>query len=282
MEISQLIGHRFRVGVILNNLGIIAYETGQYSDAIRFQQESLAVESEIDDQAGLAFAHINLGDIWRELGVYDRARQDYTLALDQAKAINDRMTESLVFSAFTILSTQTGELDDALVSSEKALALARETESPIYIVHALARAAAALAANERLDEAEDAYHEALVLLKSLNQYGRVMECLAGLARIALKRGQLDLALSRVNEICTNLRILDLDGTDEPAKLYLTCYTVLKRAGQDDAARQSLAAGVKLLQKRAAAIEVQTLRSSYLERVAEHRELLGVWELEQRI
>ncbi len=281
LELNRLIGHRFRQGVILNNLGINAYETGQYSAAIRFQEQSLQVQSEIDDKAGLVFSQFSLGEIWRELGAYERAQTEYGAALELAQAMNDRMSESIILSAIALLHAQTGQTASAVEVGIKSLALAQETNAPVYIGQALIRLAAAFTAHNALSEAETAYRQAMDLYKGLELFGRVMEALGGLASIAMLRGDLAGARGYVNEIRTYLSAYDLNGTDEPAKLHLTCCRVLRLTGQTDAAREVLAEGYELLEKRASMIELDEMRSSYLGQVSENNELLKLWEQEYR-
>ncbi|MCI0478606.1 MAG: hypothetical protein L0Y55_20385, partial [Anaerolineales bacterium] len=62
-----------------------------------------------------------------------------------------------------------------------------------------------------------------------------------------------------------------DGTDEPFRIYLTCYRVL-RANQDARADTILRTAQNLLQERAARISDETARRSFLENVPHHREL----------
>ena len=68
----------------------------------------------------------------------------------------------------------------------------------------------------------------------------------------------------------------LDGTDEPLRVYLTCYLVL-RANHDPRAREILDAAYRLLQERATHIDDEELRRSFLENVAAHREIARAWQ-----
>jgi hypothetical protein len=64
----------------------------------------------------------------------------------------------------------------------------------------------------------------------------------------------------------------LDGTFDPFRIRLTCYQVL-RANDDDRAEEVLRTAHQLLQERAARIEDERLRRSFLEKVPWHRELV---------
>jgi hypothetical protein len=75
---------------------------------------------------------------------------------------------------------------------------------------------------------------------------------------------------------SHLETGSLDGTYEPMRVYLTCYRVLE-ASKDPRAAEVLATAHSLLQERAAKIEDEEMRRSFLENVPAHRELVEVWE-----
>jgi hypothetical protein len=77
----------------------------------------------------------------------------------------------------------------------------------------------------------------------------------------------------VEQILSHLETGSVDGTDEPLRIYLTCYRILK-ANADPRAEEVLAEAHNLLQERAAKITDKELRRSFLENVAAHRELVS--------
>jgi hypothetical protein len=83
------------------------------------------------------------------------------------------------------------------------------------------------------------------------------------------------AQAQVEEILSYLEDGTLDGTDEPFQVYLTCYRVLC-AGRDPRAGGVLVAAHRLLQERAARIEDEELRQSFLENVVAHREIIAAY------
>jgi hypothetical protein len=68
----------------------------------------------------------------------------------------------------------------------------------------------------------------------------------------------------------------LDGTYEPFRIYLTCVRVLQAHGDVRAAAVRRTAH-SLLQERAAGIEDERLRRSFLENVPAHRDLIAEFE-----
>jgi hypothetical protein len=87
-----------------------------------------------------------------------------------------------------------------------------------------------------------------------------MEPLAGLARVSLLQGELDRAQAWVEDILEHLKTQSLDGAEDPFRVYLTCYHVLKATGEARA-EVILTTAHDLLQERAAKIDDGVLRRS---------------------
>jgi hypothetical protein len=143
--------------------------------------------------------------------------------------------------------------------------------------YALTNLGHALTGLGRLVEAAEAYQQAILMRRALGVPSRVMEPLAGLARVALAQGDTSSALNYGEEILAYLETGSLAGTDAPFWIYLTCYRVLQ-AHQDSRAPVILQMAHRLLQARAATIGDERLRRSFLENVPAHREL--VYEFNQ--
>ena len=80
------------------------------------------------------------------------------------------------------------------------------------------------------------------------------EALAGLARVSLAQGGPAQALAHVGRILDHLGSRpELQGMQEPVRIYLTCYRVLQAAG-DARAQPVLEGGYWLLQERANRVE----------------------------
>jgi tetratricopeptide (TPR) repeat protein len=132
----------------------------------------------------------------------------------------------------------------------------------------------ALAALGRLTEAEAAYRTAIKLRKNLGEITPAMESTAGLARTCLASGRLDEAKGFIHEILGYLEEGSLDGADEPARVYLTCYSILQ-ASQDPQADEILGKANEFVMERANKIMDEDLRHSYLFQVPTHREIIRI-------
>jgi tetratricopeptide (TPR) repeat protein len=131
-----------------------------------------------------------------------------------------------------------------------------------------------------LAEAAQAYQQAVILRRELGQPHLVAESLAGAARVALAQGNRVQAQAQVEEILGYLQdavpavSLDpvqktsswrgLKNTEEPLRIYLTCYRVLRDA-QDPRAWGVLDAARRQLEQQAACIYDEELRHSFEKR-----------------
>ena len=89
----------------------------------------------------------------------------------------------------------------------------------------------------------------------------------------MAQGDLEQARTRVEEILGHLETGTVDGVDEPFRIYLTCYRVL-RAVEDLRAQGILRTAYSLLQDQASKIGDEQERLSFLESTATHREILS--------
>jgi tetratricopeptide (TPR) repeat protein len=142
-------------------------------------------------------------------------------------------------------------------------------DSSLALGHALAGLGDAVGATA-------AYQQALHRYRQSGFLNPPMEALAGLARVALEQGDPAQALLHVEEVLDHLQTHTLDGTYEPFRIYLTCVRVLQ-AHDDPRATEVLRTAYTLLQERAAGIEDERLRRSFLENVLAHQELIREYE-----
>ena len=82
-------------------------------------------------------------------------------------------------------------------------------------------------------------------------------------------------MALTEEILTYLSQHSLNGTEDPTRIYLTCYHILM-AASDPRASQVLAAGHANLQERAAKISDDAMRHSLLDNIPSHQELLALY------
>jgi tetratricopeptide (TPR) repeat protein len=179
------------------------------------------------------------------------------------------------------MSTLTqGDCETALKYAQQGLDLADETGDRSGKAWALTYLGHIYLEMGLYSKASEAYKESLDIRNALNQPNLAMEPLAGLAQVSLKQKEISTAQKVVEEI---LGYLDeggtLDGAEEPMRVWLTCYRVLK-AAQDPRASYILENSYQLLQERAQKISDEGIRCKFFENIPCHAEIIKVWQEHQ--
>ena len=284
LHICREIGDQLGESALLNNLGNVSTDQGDDAGARAYYEQSLRICREIGDRYGDGMALGNLGIVSHRLGDYVGARTYYEQSLRIYREIGERRGEGLTLAYWGLLSHYLGDNEAAREYSQQALFIAQELGNRYIQGYALTNLGHALVGLGRLDEAAHAYQQALALRRELGQHHLAMEPLAGLARVSLAQGNLSQAQAQVEEVLGHLETHTpstgpsassghgLEGTDEPFRVYLTCYRVL-RANQDPHAQAILNTSYSLLQEQATKISDEELRRSFLENVSVHQEIV---------
>jgi tetratricopeptide (TPR) repeat protein len=272
LQVACEIGDRWSQSMALNNLGVDFYRQGDYAAARSYYERALGIRREISDLSGEALTLMNIGRVLAKQGDYRKSRPHYQQCLDLFRQIEDKQHEAEALSFLGLLCHQLGEDEAALEHGQLALDITQQLGDRNTQAYALTYLGHALVGLDRLAEAANAYRQAMILRREFGQPHMAMEPLAGLARISLARNDLARAQTQVEEILDFLKDSTLDGTDEPFRVYLACYRVL-RANQDPRAQVLLTTAHSLLQDQAVTIEDEALRRLFLENVAAHREIV---------
>ncbi|MGZ8260431.1 MAG: ATP-binding protein, partial [Caldimonas sp.] len=213
-------------------LGILAGQCGRYGAARRHYQEALDIARSIGDRRMESALLNNLGDIERALGNYATSFELFQAGRRLCAEIGQRLADAYLLCNIAHVTLQRGD-------AEESLAWARQSSEVVDqlgdrdLQGALANVCGhALAALGRFDEAEERYRASVALFREIGRSTMPNEPLAGLARVALARGDVAAALAAVDEIVAHLAGGgSVDGTEDPLWIYLTCHQVLNAAGR---------------------------------------------------
>lgn len=281
----------------------MAVEQGDYAEATTCYQQALRTQQEAGDRDGEGITLVNLGNLCLYLGAYAEAKPYYQPALSIHQETGARANESQTIGNLGLLFHYLDDDEAALEHSQRGLRIAQAVGQRSMQGARWLELGHALLGLERPEEAANAYREAVALRRALGQPNQAMEPLAGLARVAMAQGDPLQARVHIEEILSHLESgtrstapsagsgqalrrgsgqgsgQALHGTIDPFQIYLTCYRVLE-ANEDPRAGEILTTAHDLLQERAAKITDQAMRSSFLENVASHREIVCEAESEK--
>jgi tetratricopeptide (TPR) repeat protein len=260
----------------LNNLGHIAYDRGRFSEARDYWEQALMAYQAIGDRLGKAMVLSNLGAMHMDIGEYSQAKRHGEQALTISREVRSRMGESMALVNLALLDHYEGQSEQALGRGRKAMELGRHMDSRQVQGYAHISMAHALLDLDKPLEAQEAYWQSLAIWHELNQPNLVAEQRAGVARAKLALSQDAEAVAQVEEILTQLKQDGaLEGAESPFRVYLTCYQVLHKVG-DNRAEEILETAHTRLQERAQAIVDEPMRHSYLQNVVAHRQIINTY------
>jgi adenylate cyclase len=259
----------------LRLLGNVYYYMGDYTPATDYYAQGLSLSRQIGDRSGEASALSNLGEAARSQGDYANAREYYLQRLRICREIGERVGENIALNNLGLISHNLGDNEAARDYCHQALLITQDIGNRSFQAYNLTTLAHTQAGLGLLPEAVETYRKAVGIRHKLGEVHLAMESIAGLARTLLLQGNLAQALDQVEQILLYLKTGTLDGTDEPLRVYLTCYQVLS-AANDARATTILDAAYQLLVSRADQIVDGALRRSYLENVAAHAQIMKLW------
>ena len=280
LEFAREIGDLRTQAGALNNLGLIAGFQGDYAAAEDYYELSLALGRQIGTRSGEGIALGNLGWIAGSLGEYEKARAYAEQSIRIAREIDDPHSEALGFINSSAYAGALGDQETAVQCALQGQAIAHKIGEQSSEAWALTYLGHSRLALEQLHAAAGAYQAGLAIRQELKQPHLATELQAGLARVALAGGDLPTAERNLEAI---LAYLDggggLVGTDEPLRVYLTCYLVLDATG-DERAGAILETAYNLLQARVASIKTEAPRQAFMQNIEYNRAILAAWEKQE--
>ncbi len=269
--------HRFVLeeGRLLNQLGMIFYYQGRFHAATQHYDHALRLSNACGDNATRIATTISLGAIAQQLGDYPRASVLYRDALRMMDACGDRGNEAIALANLGMALHSLNQNEEGLVNLARAESLAKrrkQRDVEAFVFTAQGHASFALG---RLHEAEDCFGKALLLRQVLRQEQQAMEPLAGLAAVALTRGEVNAALAYAERMLPVIRSPWFAAAVEFFRVYWACYQALEANG-DRRAPEVLTEAYHRLTARARQIEDESMRAGYVQRIEIHRAITDTY------
>ncbi|MFQ5434684.1 MAG: tetratricopeptide repeat protein, partial [Anaerolineae bacterium] len=272
LAIRRGIGDRRGEGYCLRGLGDNALAIREYALAGESFTGALAIFREIGEQRGVGETLRGLGAWAASLGAFEQARDYFEQALQLFHSPRD---EATVYAPLADLWRQMGDDQAAMAYGRRALEAAQAVGNRSVQAAALTHLGTAQLSLEQPGAAESVLQEALDLRRALSQPHLETEPLAGLARAALRRGDVPAAAQLAELILERVETYGLHGVAHPVRVYLACYHVWQTA-HDSRAGAVLAAANTWLQSQANQIQDDDLRRSFLHNIPAHQALLTLF------
>jgi DNA-binding SARP family transcriptional activator/predicted ATPase/Flp pilus assembly protein TadD len=271
--------HNLRmVANTLYSLGIHYDALGQYTEAQTRYRQALKIAESIGDRFAVLEIWINIGISCDQMGDYVGALEATLHAQAIEHEVSDPQACCTLLANLSLHYHHLGDQSQALLYANRAIELANAIEMPLMAAYGYDFLGHALLALSRADEAENAYQEALQLREQRGLAILGFESRAGLARVALARNDIQAAANWVEPIAMHLLHNELEGVEEPLRVYWTVFQVMQ-ATNDPRAQPILARAVARLHQSADQISDPVSRQRYLTQVDAHHRLLHAGALD---
>jgi non-specific serine/threonine protein kinase len=171
--------------VALNAAGVLAGMQHDHVRAVSFFEESLEVWSKLDNHAGLANAHLNLGLVAHNLGDLARAQIAFRRAQDLYSDVGDNSGMGRAVGSLARLAREAGDLASAVELFERCLVLLRAADDQWGVANALANLGQVMLAFGEPAAAREYFRQALDMRVRLGNVLGAAECLEGFAGAAV-------------------------------------------------------------------------------------------------
>ena len=281
LEHYQRLNDFGQVSMILNNLANVFHAQGDYKQAVTYLQQALQNYKKIGDQQRVSMTLNNLGTLQMDQGNYEEAQRYNESVLEISRKIDSSLGQCFALLNLGLLLHYRGEDEPSQQYSRQALTIAQQMSSLRLQGFAWTNLGHALAGLHKSSEAKDAYQQSLSLWQQLKYPSSALDARAGIARVTNAEGNPNAAMVQVDEILLHInRDKDLTGTENPLRIYLTCYHVLNTLPQRKRAKEILSTAYNLLKLRADQIADEDIRHNFMHQIAANREIMQLYQQER--
>ena len=261
---------------IITNVAFYYTECGDIGKGAELCQRQIELTKHLGNKFGEALGLGNLGYSYLQLGLFEKGRE----ALEQASQITEDL-KARRNHAYNMLNLGLAHWRAGDPITGKKCIEEHASSEFIATQDRFGMGASSCYLGLCLEKAGDheaalgAYHNARDTLNEINVHGMEMDALAGLVRSELDLGHVDQACTYTDELWAYLRKEGSHGMEFPLMAYLVCVRIFEACGKDRKAKNAWKMGYDELMTRAEKISERSWRSSYLENIPEHRQLLEV-------
>jgi predicted ATPase/class 3 adenylate cyclase len=266
------------------NLGWLYFYTGEYEKAIENFMQAMEIAHQINYLNGVMGCRAILMERYSQLGDFEEANFYCECLMKDWHKIESLRDKSYLYLHICVYKNLVGDHQEAANYCREISEIMGDEDEKILELYRLITLGTALTSMRELEEAEIVFQQAIILGQVMHWTRHAIEAEAGLASIQMAQGEYKQALIQVDEILAyidentppKVSTHPLDGTEEPFRILLTCYKVLK-ANKDPRANSILMDAYILLQQRAVNISDKHLRNCFLNNVAVNREIVAEYK-----
>jgi signal transduction histidine kinase len=172
-RIATSIKHPLRTLIALHNVGRVYKEMGQYQRALEHLGVAKTMSEQNNDDAGIAYAYDEIGDIQLRKLAFDSAERTLSLALRVARDTKEKALHPKIYAKLATVSFLKGNFSSAMAFYDSAYSLHELTKDRFGMAEVELGRGIVLSKQGRYDEALKKIEYSLAVAKELN--ARVLE-----------------------------------------------------------------------------------------------------------
>ncbi len=193
LALFREVGFPLGVARELDVLGEIAYYRGDRIQAIEYHTESLAIRYEIDDKEGIAHSLGQLGVIARDSGEYEKARDLFDESLQLCRGLGDNLMLAKTLNNLGVVEHLLSQYEQAGRTFAEAVTLFRALNDQPGIADALQNQGNVAKDQGDFKQAIQLYKESLALREKMGDKRGIARTTASLAEVAFHQGNYPVA-----------------------------------------------------------------------------------------
>ncbi len=273
LEIAREIGNRDLEASVLNNIAnVIGLSQGDYSAARDSFEQSLVINQERGNLYAVGLCLTNIGWVDGILGNYEAALESYVRALAIAREVGNRTQE--MYTLINLSAACVGKENPAVAIewAQRAHDLSRKIGDRTGTAWAFFYLGYGYLLNGQLVRAKESFISSLQIREEVHVPVLIAESRAGIAQAAFELLDMDTAMTEVEKILIYMQENpNLEGAEEPLRIALTCFLVLKEK-RDSRAESVLRNAIQLLDAQVSKLPSEDARRMYVENVPWRRAL----------
>jgi tetratricopeptide (TPR) repeat protein len=194
LAIEEQLGNRPGMAIPYHQLGVVAQERGDYDAALDWYSKSLAIKEQLGDRAGIANSHHQLGNVSCLRGDFDAGLDWYLKSLAVYKQLGDRARMSASYHQLGIVAEHRRDYEAALDWYRQSLAIDEQLGNRVGVAGAYHQLGVVASACGDYDAALDWYRKALAIFEQLGDRAGMARSYHNLGMVAQDRSDYDAAI----------------------------------------------------------------------------------------
>jgi signal transduction histidine kinase len=222
LQQSLLSADSLNITIDFNNVANDYYNLGEYDEAYYYFTQSYKVAMSIKDSLRMTIALHNVGRVFKELGQYDRALNHFSISQKMSLDINDRDGIPFSYDEIGDVMLRKGEYDSALRALMNALKLSRKQNLNVLLPRTLTKIANVYLHQKDYNSALAYYDTTYALHEKTNNRFGIAEVELGRGLVYMDQQKYDDALRVIN------RSLNIAKETNARSLEINCFQQLSK------------------------------------------------------